>query len=139
MKLLLYLSKRKNEDRLLRNAVMRIVPASQQEVCFSFENLWRKLHQPLNAVEIAVISAGSRAELLRLMSLSELLSDLRVILVLPDRQKETIAMGLTLLPSYYCFADCNMSELGAVLNKMIGASCGRSLQGGSISDKAGLL
>lgn len=135
MKLLVYSSNHKNPDQLLRDAIVRIVPPPLQEVCHSFESLWRKLHQPLHSVEIAVISAGSRADLLRLMSLGELLSDLRMILILPDREKETVAMGLTLRPSYFCFADSDLSELGAVLQKMFDTSFSRSLSGRGILNK----
>jgi hypothetical protein len=64
--------------------------------------------------------ASSREDLEAILSIVELFYDLRIILILPDRKKETISKGLKLYPRYLSYADGDFSDVAAVLEKMLG-------------------
>jgi len=57
--------------------------------------------------------------LLKILRIRDLLADVRIVLILPDRRKETIAAGYKLYPRFLTFMDSDPRELAAVLEKMI--------------------
>ena len=80
----------------------------------------------ISGSDIVVITAGvprkpgmSREDLVDLLSIRNLLDDLRVILLLPNREKETINKGHTLRPRFLTYADSNLLNVAAVLSKML--------------------
>jgi len=54
--------------------------------------------------------------------LSDWLWDTRIILILPDRDRETITNGLKLRPRFFTYADEDFGEVAAVLAKMLGVA-----------------
>jgi len=44
---------------------------------------------------------------------------MRIILILPDEDNETITMGHTLFPRFSTYADSDFKDVAAVLKKMI--------------------
>ena len=89
------------------------------EVFRNIEDLSRRLSQPAEGPAIAVLIAGNKEDLINITCISRLLSDLPLILILPDREKNTTAMGYTLNPRFLTYADSNFAEVGAVLEKML--------------------
>ncbi|NVM57217.1 MAG: hypothetical protein HWN51_03755 [Desulfobacterales bacterium] len=73
-------------------------------------------------MDIAVLLAASREELSDILSIRDLLTDIRVILVLPDRDDDTIAKGHTLRPRFFTYADSDFVEIAAVLSKMLASN-----------------
>ena len=51
--------------------------------------------------------------------IKDFLIDVRIILILPDREHLTVIKGHTLSPSYTSYVDSNTTDVAAVLNKMI--------------------
>ena len=49
----------------------------------------------------------------------DLLADIPVILILPDRKKETIHLGHKLCPRFLSYTDSNFSDVALVLSKMM--------------------
>lgn len=90
------------------------------EVFRTPKDLSGRLRRPSGFKEgIAVLFVKSREELLELQSLGELLCDLRIILLLPDDEEETIAAGHLLRPRFLSYADGDFREVAAVLYKML--------------------
>ncbi|MDI6854215.1 MAG: hypothetical protein QME75_11515 [Deltaproteobacteria bacterium] len=77
--------------------------------------IWRQPDKP-----VAIFVAADRRALRQLLSLKEFLRRIRVILVLPDEEEETIALAHRLKPRYLCYLEDNCSELGQVVSKMLG-------------------
>ena len=123
MKLICYANPDDEAAQRASDVVHGLVPRSDTEVCPSVENLSRKLRQPGNGFSLAVLLTKSQEDLSDILSLSDLLHDLRIILILPDRHKDTIARALTLRPRFLTFADSDFTELSAVLGKMLKAYC----------------
>jgi hypothetical protein len=86
---------------------------------FHVYSLSRRLRQPRHNLAVAVLVAASRQELLELLSIRDLLDGIRIILVLPDRQDDTIAKGHRLYPRFLTFADSDFLDVAAVLSKML--------------------
>ena len=123
MKLICYANPDDEAAQRARNVVHGLVPKSDTEVCRSVENLSKRLRQPGNGFCLAVLLATSQEDLRDVLALGNLLHDLRIILVLPDRHKDTIAKALTLRPRFLTFADSDFTELSAVLGKMLKTYC----------------
>jgi hypothetical protein len=104
----------------LEAVVESLVPMKEIEVYRKLDDVTHRLRQYRNNLTLAVIFAANQAELANILSLGELLRDLRVILVLPDRERDTIKKGHTLRPRYLAYADGDFSDVAAVLNKMLG-------------------
>lgn len=68
---------------------------------------------------IAVVSIASENDLIDLYFIQHLLSKVSLVLLLPDTEPHTIAMGHRLHPFFMCSVGIRMSELVAILNNII--------------------
>ena len=73
----------------------------------------------MDEIPVAVILAASEEDLLTILSISDLLYDVRFILILPDREDITVAIGHS-SGRFMSYADSDFREVTAVLGKMIG-------------------
>ncbi len=104
----------------LQTVIRDLVPEEKLEVYTSLENFSDRLRKPMDDIPIAVILAASDNDLLTILSISHLLYDVRFILVLPDREDPTVAIGHSLRPRFLSYTDSDFREVTAVLGKMIG-------------------
>lgn len=86
------------------------------EVCRSLACLAQRLKEPTFDRELAVIVVASREELDGLLAIRELLQDLRIILVLPDHENDTVSQGHKLSPRFVSYMDRDFWDVVAVLN-----------------------
>ncbi len=54
-----------------------------------------------------------------LLAIRDFLSDIRMIVVLKDQEKDTITKAHRLYPRYITYADSDFIDVGAVLTKMM--------------------
>ncbi len=106
-------------DRLQR-VIQSLVPTEKLEVFGTVESFSERLRRPSDDIPVAVILAASEEHLLNILSISHLLYDVRFILILPDRDDQTVAIGHSLRPRFLSYADTDFREVTAVLGKMIG-------------------
>lgn len=106
-------------DRL-KKVIQTLVPHEKLEIYSSVESFSMRLKKPKDDIPIAVIVAGNEDDLLGILSISHLLYDVRFILVLPDREDGTIAIGHSLRPRFLSYIDSDYRDVTAVLGKMIG-------------------
>lgn len=64
------------------------------------------------------------------LSAGDLLREVRLILVLPDRKKSTVDRGYDLCPRYVAFSGGDFSDIHAVLQHMAGTSDGQHFDRG---------
>jgi hypothetical protein len=120
MKLFLYAPDMCKSGKRLRKVIEALVSKEDTESYRTIEGLTFRLRQPRHNPFIAVLLAASREELSDILSLSDLLCDIRIMLVLPDREPVTIAKGHTLRPRFVTYADSDFVEMAAVLSKVLG-------------------
>lgn len=89
------------------------------EIFGSIRSLSRRLRRPSDDFAIAVLAAVDREDLANIISIRSLFLEIPVILILPDREADTTAMGYTLIPRFLTYTDGNPVEVGAVLEKML--------------------
>ena len=118
MQLLFYSSGEDQNDKRLEAAVRKVIPESQIAFFKSLEDFRERLQRPVEPDSIAVLSASNRQELRRMQALRELLPEIYVILVVPDRKKGTIELAHFLLPRFLSQIESDFTDLSQVVNKM---------------------
>jgi hypothetical protein len=119
MNLLVYAAKSGGVAQHLQQVIEEIVPKKNLEIYRNFNSLSYRLQQPMNGLEIAILLADSDQDLTDFLSLQDLLSDIRIILVLPDREPSTFAKAHILGPRFMTYADSDLEDVKAVLGKML--------------------
>jgi hypothetical protein len=119
MKVLYFGTINHNDGDRLQKAIESIVPIENTEIYREIEQLGRRLRLPTCDISISVFFTKSKAELFDLVLLKESLLNLRIILILPDEDMETINMGHTLFPRFVTYIDSDFKDVKAVLRKMI--------------------
>ena len=119
MNLILYANDSNEAGERLQNAIESIVPENQTEIYQTTFSLYQRLRKPKSEVAVAVLLATTRKELLEIHSMKDLLRDIRIILILPDTEGDTVSMGFKLYPRFASYADGNFKDVAAVLEKML--------------------
>lgn len=119
MNILVYAKTKEGAGLRLQRLIETLVPREEIEIYKTIDSLSYRLRQPIFDLDIAVLLATTKEELEDILSLRDLLSDVRSVLVLPDREADTNAQGHILRPRFITYADGNFIELAAVLTKMI--------------------
>ena len=104
----------------LQRLVEALVTKEKVEVYRTIKRFSERFYLPRDSMSIAVLHARSKRELVDIVSLGHLFDDVRVILILPDWEDETIALGHRLRPRFLTFGDDDFTEVLAVLGKMLG-------------------
>jgi hypothetical protein len=118
MQLLFYSGRDDQNKKRLEAAVLKVIPESQIEFFKRLDDFRERLRTPVEPDSIAVLSASDRTELQRLQLLRGLLTEIYVVLVIPDRKKSTIELAHLLLPRFLSQNIDNFIDLSEVLNKM---------------------
>lgn len=119
MKTVLYADDLTALGETLKNIIQARVSGIQVEDCNSIEHISQTLRQPLNNVSVVIFLIASMEELVQINSMHTLFDNIRVILILPDRKKETIVLGLKLKTSFVSYVDSDLQDVASVLNQII--------------------
>jgi hypothetical protein len=95
-----------------------VIPESQIELFKSLAEFEGRLRMPVEPDSIAVLSASNGEELQRMQLLRALLTEIFVVLVVPDREEGTIRLAHLLLPRFLSQQEDTFIDLGKVLAKM---------------------
>lgn len=120
MHLVTYWNENKGCGKRLFSAIKDVVPANSLYVYHRIGDLSREIHRIPWGASIAVLLASNKNELSEIIALKGLFQERRIILILPDRKKESISKGHALFPRFLSYADSDFRDVRAVLNKMIG-------------------
>ena len=118
MRLLLYSSGDDQNTKRLEATVRQVIPNGKIERFKKLEDFGERLRTPVEPDSIAVLSASNREELQRMHSLRGLLTEIYIVLVIPDRKKGTIELAHLLLPRFLSQKIDDFVDLGKVLDKM---------------------
>jgi hypothetical protein len=118
MQLLFYSSGDDQNKKRLEASVHKVIPESKIELFKRLDDFRERLRMPIEPDSIAVLSASNREELQRIQLLRGLLTEIYVILVIPDRKKSTIELAHRLLPRFLSQKENDFTDLKIVLNKM---------------------
>jgi hypothetical protein len=119
MKVLLYATEAGEAGERLARIIKTSLDSIDIQVCRSIRSLTQKLCQLKNGFLIAVLVAHNKKELLEILSLKDLFWNLRIILILPNHEKDTISKGHQLYPRFLSYVDSDFKDVAAVLEKML--------------------
>jgi hypothetical protein len=131
MKVVLYANERNEPaSKRLQNVVETCIPSNCLEVFGSSRDFARRIYQIPRKIDVAVLFAQDHDQLFELISLKDFLMDVRIILILPDREPLTVKRGHTLFPKYTSYIDSSATDVASVLNKMISSLNANKNEGG---------
>ncbi len=119
MRLLFFCEDTKGAGKEIQKMIEAQVRKEDMEIYRTIRDLSQRLHQPRGTINIVVLLAANGKSLAELLLLAELLNDIPMILVLPDRQADTISKGHQFHPRFTCYLDNGFSDAALVLAKMI--------------------
>jgi hypothetical protein len=119
MKLIFYCADLNDFRSGLLDRIGSLVPAERLVACRDFEELQSTLLNSAYDLFAAVLVVSSRDDLANLLSIREFVTSIRIILILPDCEQETISKAHELRPRFLT-TDWNSEEVIAVLAKMLG-------------------
>jgi hypothetical protein len=105
-------------ERLLR-IIERVIWDENIEICRNVVALSRALCQPRGRAAIAILLTSSGRDLLNILSLRDLLLDMKIILVLHNSHPDTVSKGHILRPRFMSDCHGDFQEVAAVLKRMI--------------------
>ena len=89
------------------------------EVYKDITSLLQRLRSPRESIFLVVLLIPGKDELKDILAFQELFIDKCLVLILPDRDEETIHYGHQLRPRYLSFTDNSMEEIASVLEKLV--------------------
>jgi len=121
MRVLLYAKDADGAGIRLQRVIEAFVLKDRLEVYRDIDNLSRRFRRPKGDVDriILVLLTTSPQDLQSMVPIQKLLTDVRIIMVLPDRSEDTVKAGHRFLPRFVTYLDNDFVEIGAVLNKML--------------------
>lgn len=118
MKILFYSIGRNNSTKNLEKDLLGCMPDISTGTVNSLKELSKNLCQPLNNIKVIVAAPGGHGELNGLIQMIPLLDNVKVILILPDRNQQTISLGTRLNASFLTYIDNDAKDIIAVLQKI---------------------
>ena len=119
MNLLFFTSSNNEPTKRLQRVIEAIFQEENIEIHRTIESLSQRLCQLPNKPSIAILLVTSQEELLDILHIRKLFRDIRIVLILPDREESTVAKGHRLYPRFFSYIDSDFKEIAAVLNKML--------------------
>lgn len=118
MNFLIFASDRIQKERLLQSLGLSC-RHEHVEVIVDTAALKRRLRRSQAGIQLLVLSIADLRELECIIGMADLLDDHRLILVLPDRSRQTVALAHTLYPRFISYTDVDCEELRAVIVQML--------------------
>ena len=118
-KVIFYASKNNGASKRLQRLIGSLVPENSLEINRTIKNLSKSLSHSRTYKTLAILLADNKADLLELLAICDLLINIRIILVLPDDEKETIAKGHLIYPRFISFITSDFKDVGATLEKIL--------------------
>jgi len=89
------------------------------ELYHTIKTLSQRLSRPIDGQAIMILIAADRGDLLDIVLMHKLLFDIRVIIILPDSEDESVRIGYKLKPCFLTYANANLDEVHKVLGKLL--------------------
>lgn len=103
----------------LKGMMKPLIGEDSIKVYHSISILSKRLVRPIDGRVIMVLVAADRNDLLDIYAIRELFGIIRIIIILPDREDESVRMGYQLQPRFLTYMNEELSEVYSVLRKML--------------------
>jgi hypothetical protein len=119
MQLLFYASRNDESENRLDAAIRSVAPRETVERFVTLEDFRERLRSIVEPNSIMVLAAVDREELLKLQAFRDMLTEIYIILVLPDREDDTIKLAHLLRPRFLSQTKDDFSDLSRIVAQMI--------------------
>jgi hypothetical protein len=109
---ILYLPSENELERRFRKLLGFAAPKKKIGICHT-------VRKPHSNVRLAVLFTLNRQEIMDILALGDLMADVKIILILPDDDRDTLMKAHTLRPKYVTCADCDPIDIVTVFKRMI--------------------
>ncbi len=104
-------------ERLL-NKICSKFSCEHIEIIDNLDDFRKRIYSFPKNIDVAVILATNSSQLSDIIQYSDVLDEIEIILILPDQNKDTVSMGLTLYPRFLAYMDSDFDDVKAVLEKL---------------------
>jgi len=126
-----YAKNHEDLPRKLRNVLEPLVFDERIELFRSLASLKQRLCLPSEGKTIAIIFASDKEDLMDILSMRYFFCNVQIVLILPNRRKEIVALGHSLRPRFMTYRDGDFRELLSVIKKMTGNCNGKTAGSGN--------
>ena len=119
MTIVMFYSNPKGAGERLLSEIQARIHGHRIEVDQTVKDLSDRFRRPMIDHAVIVFVAESREQLERFVAMGDLVSTVPILLVLPDRRRDTISTGHKLYPRFVTFVDSYFSDIVSVLSKLI--------------------
>jgi hypothetical protein len=119
MQLLFYASKNDESENRLDAAIRSVARGEMIERFVKLEDFRERLRSIVEPNSIMVLAAVDREELLEMQAFRDMLTEIFIILVLPDRGESTIKLAHLLRPRFLSQTEDDFADLSQIISKMI--------------------
>ena len=103
----------------LKGMMKPLIGEDRIKVYHTISILSKRLAQPIDGRVFMVLVAADRNDLLDIYAIRELFGIIRIIIILPDREDESVRIGYQLQPRFLTYMNEELSEVYSVLRKML--------------------
>jgi hypothetical protein len=118
MKIFLYSPAGDPSGDMLGQQIKANLPEAGMVVCRTIRDLSQSLRQPEEDLSVGVLLVSDQEDLQNIISIRHLFQTIRIILLLPNKEPETVAMAHQLRPRFLTGRNSDLAEVTAVLKKM---------------------
>ncbi|OPY00837.1 MAG: hypothetical protein A4E61_01864 [Syntrophorhabdus sp. PtaB.Bin184] len=115
-----YAKNREDLPRKLRGVLEPFLFDEHIELFRSLASLKQRLCLPAENRVIAIIFVCDKEDLMDILSMRYFLCNVEIVLILPNRKKDIVALGHELRPRFMTYKDADFGELLSVIRKMTG-------------------
>lgn len=119
MEILFYFSATNDTGDELKSIMEKLTPPVAFRVFRNWEIFSKVLMRPKEKETVVVVLISQREELLDAVSIRDLIHEYRLILILPDKEEQTVSLGHSLRPNFMTYKNGNLHQLEVVLKKML--------------------
>ncbi|MCX6554764.1 MAG: hypothetical protein NTZ12_07090 [Candidatus Aminicenantes bacterium] len=119
MQLLFYASKNEKNEKRLKDAIQSASLDGTIEHFTRLDDFRDRLRSIVEPNSIMVLAAVDRKELQKMQAFRDMLTEIYIILVLPDRRKSTIKLAHLLRPRFLSLIEDDFVDLNQIVAKMI--------------------
>jgi len=121
MTIFFYSSEIKGNADVYQKRVEQAASGVQVNVYRNIEHFTDRLGKPMGKKPIVILYVRTKDELFMLLASRDVFLDVKLILILPEDDNETVALGHRFHPNFVTYVHSEPSRLIAVLNKLIHA------------------
>jgi hypothetical protein len=119
MKIFLYSKVGEPSGDMLEKIIKTHLPEVEMVAYRTIDDLSQGLRQPIEDSCVTILLASNQDDLKSILSIRHLFQNIRIIFLLPNRATETVALAHQLRPRFLTHINSDLSEITAVLKKML--------------------